>query len=314
MKKILVTGAFGLVGSDLVPALQKKYGKANVFALGNKTIPKDFSGQLVKGSVVDKTSLERIVKSYKITEVYHLAGLLSVGGEKNPDLAWEVNVNGLRNVLELARDFKLRVFWPSSIAAFGPTTPKKMTPQNTILEPTTIYGVTKVTGELLCQYYFTRWGVDVRSLRYPGLIGYKAPPGDGTTEYSVHIFYGLLKNNTYSCFLKEDARLPMMYIDDAIRGTMLLMQAPSKNISIRTSYNFGAINFTPNELAAEIKKLYSTFVCTYKPDPVKQRIAESWPQSINDRVAAKDWGWKPEYNLSKLLNVMIQGLKVKLKL
>jgi len=314
MKKILVTGAFGLVGSDLVPALQKKYGKANVFALGNKTIPKDFSGKLVKGSVVDKTSLERIVKSRKITEVYHLAGLLSVGGEKNPDLAWEVNVNGLANVLELARDYKLRVFWPSSIAAFGPTTPKIMTPQNTVLEPTTIYGVTKVTGELLCQYYFTRWGVDVRSLRYPGLIGYQAPPGDGTTEYSVHIFYGLLKNNTYSCFLKADARLPMMYIDDAIRGTMLLMQAPSKNITIRTSYNFAAINFTPKELVAEIKKLYPTFVCTYKPDPVKQAIAESWPQSIDDAVARKDWGWKPEYNLSKLVNVMIQGLKVKLKL
>ena len=175
-----------------------------------------------------------------------------------------------------------------------------MTPQNTILEPTTMYGVTKVTGELLCQYYFTRWGVDVRSLRYPGLIGYQAPPGDGTTEYSVHIFYGLLKNNTYSCFLKADARLPMMYIDDAIRGTMLLMQAPSKNISIRTSYNFAAINFTPKELTAEIKKLYPAFVCTYKPDPVKQAIAESWPQSIDDTVAAKDWGWKPEFALQKI--------------
>ncbi len=228
MENILVTGAFGLVGSDLVPVLQKKYGKSHVFALGNKTIPEDFDGQLVHGDVRVKDTLEKIVKKYKITTVYHLAGLLSVGGEKNPDLAWDVNVNGLRNVLELARDFKLRVFWPSSIAAFGSTTPKYMTPQDTILAPTTIYGVSKVTGELLCQYYFLRWGVDVRSLRYPGLIGYKAPPGDGTTEYSVHIFYGLLKEKKYSCFLKADARLPMMYIDDAIRGTVKLMDAPAK--------------------------------------------------------------------------------------
>ena len=312
MKNILVTGAFGLVGSDLVPALQKKFGKAHVFALGNKTIPKDFDGNLVKGDVRDLASLEKIVKKYKITEVYHLAGLLSVGGEKNPDLAWDVNINGLRNVLELARDYKLRVFWPSSIAAFGPTTPKKDTPQNTVLEPTTIYGATKVTGELLCQYYFVRWGVDARSLRYPGLIGYKAPPGDGTTEYSVHIFYGLLKENRYSVFLKENARLPMMYIDDAIRGTVALMQAPPKKISVRTSYNFAAINFTPKELVAEIKKLYPTFQASYDPDPVKQKIAESWPQSVDDRVARRDWGWKPEYNLTKLVRVMVSGLKKKL--
>ncbi|MBI5619886.1 NAD-dependent epimerase/dehydratase family protein [Candidatus Gottesmanbacteria bacterium] len=314
MKKILVTGAFGLVGSDLVPVLQKKYGKAHVFALGNKTITKDFDGTLVRGDVRAKETLARIVKQYKITDVYHLAGLLSVGGEKNPDLAWDVNISGLRNVLELARDYKLKVFWPSSIAAFGPTTPKQKTPQHTILEPTTIYGVTKLTGELLCQYYFNRWGVDVRSLRYPGLIGYQAPPGDGTTEYSVHIFYGLLKDGRYSCFLKKDARLPMMYIDDATRGTVALMDAPGKKISVRTSYNFAAINFTPAELVAEIKKLYSKFVCTYDPDPVKQHIAEGWPQSIDDRVARKDWGWKHEYNLSKMTKVMIAGLKKKLNL
>ncbi len=313
MRNILVTGAFGLVGSDLVPALQKKFGSSHVFALGNKTIPKEFKGQLVKGDVRDMASLEKIIKKHSITDVYHLAGLLSVGGEKNPDLAWDVNINGLRNVLELARDYKLRVFWPSSIAAFGPTTPKKMTPQHTVLEPTTIYGATKVTGELLCQYYFVRWGVDVRSLRYPGLIGYKAPPGDGTTEYSVHIFYGLLKENRYSVFLKADARLPMMYIDDAIRGTIKLMDAPSKKITVRTSYNFAAINFTPKELVSEIKKLYPTFVATYDPDPVKQKIAESWPQSVDDRVARKDWGWKPEFVLSKMTNVMIEGLKKKLQ-
>lgn len=312
MKKILVTGAFGLVGSDLVPVLQKKFGAANVFALGNKTIPEDFQGQLVKGDVREKETLEKIITSKKITEVYHLAGLLSVGGEKNPDLAWDINVNGLRNVLDLARDYKLKVFWPSSIAAFGQTTPKKRTPQHTVLEPTTIYGVTKVSGELLCQYYFLRWGVDVRSVRYPGLTGYKAPPGDGTTEYSVHIFYGLLKENKYSVFLKADARLPMMYIDDAVRGTVALMEAPAKNISVRTSYNFAAINFTPKELVTEIKKLYPKFVATYDPIPVKQRIAESWPQSIDDSEARRDWHWKPEFTLPKMTRVMIAGLKLKL--
>lgn len=314
MKKILVTGAFGLVGSNLVAVLQKKYGIENVFALGNKTVSENYKGKLVRGDVRDYKVIFSIIKKYAITDIYHLAGLLSVGGEKNPDLAWDVNVHGLRNILELARDYKLKVFWPSSIAAFGPTTPKKMTPQNTILEPTTIYGVTKVTGELLCQYYFKRWGVDVRSLRYPGLIGYDAPPGDGTTEYSVHIFYGLLKESKYSCFLKSDARLPMMYIDDAIRGTIKLMEAPAKNISVRTSYNFAAINFTPMELATQVKKLYPSFICTYNLDPIKQRIAESWPQSIDDKIARRDWGWKYEYDLDKMTKTMIKGLRTKLNL
>ena len=312
MKKILVTGAFGLVGSDLVPALQKKFGKENVFALGNKTIPADFDGNLVKGDVTDISSMETIIKDNGITDVYHLAGILSVGSEKDPDLAWKVNFGGLKNILDLAKTYKFKVFWPSSIAAFGPTTPKVDTPQHTSLEPTTIYGVAKVAGELMCQYYWKRYGVDARSLRYPGLTGYKAPPGDGTTEYSVHIFYGLLNEGKYSCFLKKDARLPMMYIDDAIKGTIDLMEAPPENISVRTSYNFGAINFTPEELVAEIKKLYPNFTCTYDPDPVKQAIAESWPQSIDDSAAKSDWGWKPEIDLTKMTEVMIEGLKEKL--
>ncbi len=312
MKNILVTGAFGLVGSDLMPALQKKYGTDHVYALHHRSLDTHFHGKLLHGDVRDKETLEKYVKKHKITVVYHLAGLLSVGGEKHPELAWDVNINGLRNVLELARERNMQVFWPSSIAAFGPTTPKKMTPQHTILEPTTIYGVTKLTGELLCQYYYNRWGVDVRSLRYPGLIGYQAPPGDGTTEYSVHIFYGLLKNNSYRCFLKADARLPMMYIADAIAGTMALMAAPSKKITVRTSYNFAAVNFTPKELVTEIKKVYPRFVCTYDPDPVKQRIAQGWPQSIDDSVARRDWGWKPKYSLPNMTAVMIEGLKKKL--
>ena len=312
MRKILVTGAFGLVGSDLVPALQEKFGKENVFALGNKTIPADFDGNLVKGDVTDISSMETIIKDNGITDVYHLAGILSVGSEKDPDLAWKVNFGGLKNILDLAKTYKFKVFWPSSIAAFGPTTPKVDTPQHTSLEPTTIYGVAKVAGELMCQYYWKRYGVDARSLRYPGLTGYKAPPGDGTTEYSVHIFYGLLNEGKYSCFLKKDARLPMMYIDDAIKGTIDLMEAPPENISVRTSYNFGAINFTPEELVAEIKKLYPNFTCTYDPDPVKQAIAESWPQSIDDSAAKSDWGWKPEIDLTKMTEVMIKGLKKKL--
>ena len=312
MRKILVTGAFGLVGSDLVPALQEKFGKENVFALGNKTIPADFDGNLVKGDVTDISSMETIIKDNGITDVYHLAGILSVGSEKDPDLAWKVNFGGLKNILDLAKTYKFKVFWPSSIAAFGPTTPKVDTPQHTSLEPTTIYGVAKVAGELMCQYYWKRYGVDARSLRYPGLTGYKAPPGDGTTEYSVHIFYGLLNEGKYSCFLKQDARLPMMYIDDAIKGTIDLMEAPPENISVRTSYNFGAINFTPEELVAEIKKLYPNFTCTYDPDPVKQAIAESWPQSIDDSAAKNDWGWKPEIDLTKMTEVMIKGLKKKL--
>ena len=312
MKKILVTGAFGLVGSDLVPELQARFGKESVFALGNRTIPPDFDGNLVKGDVTDLPSMEAIIKDNGITDVYHLAGLLSVGSEKDPELAWKVNFGGLKNILDLAKTYKFKVFWPSSIAAFGPTTPKINTPQHTSLEPTTIYGVGKVTGELMCQYYWKRWGVDARSLRYPGLTGYKAPPGDGTTEYSVHIFYGLLNEGKYSCFLKEGTRLPMMYIDDAIKGTIDLMEAPIENINVRTGYNFGAINFTPKELAAEIKKLYPDFVCTYDPDPVKQAIAESWPESIDDSDARADWDWKPEFDLPKMTSTMIEGLKKKL--
>ncbi len=311
-KNILVTGAFGLVGSDLVPALQKKYGRSRVFALHHKHGDTSADVELIEGDVRDKSRLARIIGNRQIGTVYHLAGLLSVGGEKNPDLAWDVNMNGLRNVLDLARDHALKVFWPSSIAAFGPTTPKVKTPQHTVIEPTTVYGVTKYAGELLCQYYHNRWGVDVRSLRYPGLIGYKAPPGDGTTEYSVHIFYGLLKENRYSVFLKADARLPMMYIDDAIRGTIGIMEAPAKNITVRMGYNFSAINFTPRELVAEITKTYPTFRATYDPDPVKQKIAEGWPQSIDDRQARKDWGWTHEYTLPKMTKVMIGGLKKKL--
>jgi len=311
MKRILVTGAFGLVGSDLVTKLQQKHGADNVIALGRQTIANDFQGIIEQGDVRDMEAMRSLVEKYSITEVYHLAGLLSVGGEKNPELAWDVNVNGLRNILELARDKQLKVFWPSSIAAFGPTTPKQNVPQHTSLEPTTIYGVSKVTGELLCQYYFKRYGVDVRSLRYPGLNGYKAAPGDGTTEYAIHIFYGLIKDNAYECFLKEDARLPMMYMDDAIKGTIALMEAPAEKITVRTSYNFAAISFTPAELVAEIKKISSNFSVTYKPD-ARQQIAESWPQTIDDSRAREDWGWSESFDLSAMTQALYDGVKEKL--
>ncbi|MFO0703611.1 MAG: NAD-dependent epimerase/dehydratase family protein [Patescibacteria group bacterium] len=311
MKKILVTGAFGLVGSDLVMALSQKYGKENIVAVSHKSTH-DIPAIMEKGDVRDKEGLDKILEKYNITDIYHLAGLLSVGSEKDPDLAWDVNLGGLKNVLDLAVKYKCKVFWPSSIAAFGPTTPKHNTPQHTILEPTTMYGVNKVAGELLCQYYFLRYGVDVRSLRYPGLTGYKAPPGDGTTEYSVHIFYGALNDGHYDIFLKEDARLPMMYIDDAIDGTIALMEAPKENITVRTSYNFGAISFTPKELAKELVKIHPGFTYGYKVVDVKQKIAESWPQTIDDSQARADWGWKPKYDLPKMTKTMYEGLKKKL--
>lgn len=312
MQKILVTGAFGLVGSDLVLELQKKHGQDNIIALGRQTIDNNFQGILEQGDVRDRAAIENLVKKYDVGTIYHLAGLLSVGGEKQPDLAWDVNVGGLKNILDIAKDSNIKVFWPSSIAAFGPTTPKENVPQHTSLEPSTIYGVSKVTGELLCQYYFKRYGVDVRSLRYPGLNGYKAAPGDGTTEYAIHIFYGLIKNNSYECFLKADARLPMMYMDDAIKGTIDLMEAPSEKISVRTSYNFAAISFTPAELVVEIKKIAPDFQITYKPDQ-RQQIAESWPQTIDDSKAREDWHWQEEFDLHKMTLALYEGVKERLQ-
>jgi nucleoside-diphosphate-sugar epimerase len=312
MERVLVTGAFGLVGSELVPALQEKYGLQQVVALARETVDPNFNGILEKGDVTDPGLLSHLVERYQITQIYHLAGLLSAGGEKNPDLAWNVNVNGLRAVLELAKEKQLKVFWPSSIAVFGPSTPKENVPQHTSLEPTSMYGVTKVAGELLCQYYHQRYGVDVRSLRYPGLNGWKAAPGDGTTEYAIHIFYGAVRDNRYECFLKADTRLPMTYLDDAIRGTIELMEAPAERISIRTSYNFTAISFTPEELAAEVKRLSPGFEITYKPD-FRQQIAASWPETIDDLQAKTDWGWQPRYELAEMADELFLHIREKLK-
>jgi nucleoside-diphosphate-sugar epimerase len=317
MRNILVTGALGQIGSELVSALSKKSGVVTVVSHDNRQPPAGFSGIFEQADIRDAVAMEAIIKKYNIDTVFHLVSLLSATGEANPNLAWDINMNGLKIILDLAVKYKMRVFWPSSIAAFGPTTPRVKTPQRTVLEPTTIYGATKVAGELLCQYYNKKYGLDVRSLRYPGLISWKTPPGGGTTDYAVAIFYDALAKGSYECFVKKETTLPMMYMDDAIRGTIKLMDAPEKKITVRTSYNMSAISFRADELAAEIKKqlpklLPTThslqpFSVTYKPDH-RQKIADSWPKSINDSQARKDWGWKHEFDLKKMVKVMLTEL------
>jgi nucleoside-diphosphate-sugar epimerase len=311
MKKILVTGAFGQIGSELVPALQQKFGAENIIAMGNKTVSPDFKGTVEIGSLPNKERLTEIIQKHDIGTIYHLVSLLSAKGEVDPSLTWHVNMQSLKDVLDLAVEYKLRVFWPSSIAAFGPTTPREETPQRTVLEPTTMYGVTKTAGELLCQYYFLKYSVDVRSVRYPGIISYKAEPGGGTTDYAVAIFYGALQKGEYTCFVKEDTILPMMYMNDAVRGTLELMDADPSKVLIRTSYNLAAISFSVTELATEIQK-HLPLVVKYEPDH-RQKIADSWPMSIDDSSARTDWGWKHEFGLAKMTTVMLEKLAEKLK-
>jgi nucleoside-diphosphate-sugar epimerase len=310
MKNILVTGAFGQIGSELVPALQKTSGVEKVVALAHSNAPANFTGIMEKGDVTDEATLERLIKTHSIDTIFHLVSLLSATGEQQPHKAWVVNMNSLKHVLDLAVDHHLRVFWPSSIAAFGPTTPRVNTPQQTILEPTTMYGVTKVAGELLCQYYFKKFGVDVRSVRYPGLISWKAEPGGGTTDYAVAIYYEALKNGSYECFVKPETILPMMYMDDAVKGTIQLMLADPKKLTIRTSYNLAAISFRADELAANIAK-YLPLSVTYAPDH-RQNIADSWPQSIDDSQARTDWGWQHAIDLDSMTRIMLANLAPKL--
>ena len=310
-EKILVIGASGQIGVELTMALRKRYGNNNVIASDlreENPLLKD-TGPYVSLDVMNKEMLHVQVIRQNITQIYLLAAILSATGEKNPNLAWHLNMQGLLNVLDIAREEKLqKVYWPSSIAVFGPTSPKQNCPQQTIIEPSTVYGISKYAGEFWCNYYHNRYGVDVRSIRYPGLISYKSEPGGGTTDYAIEIFHEALHDKQYRCFLKDNTYLPMMYMPDAIRATLELMDAPAEKISIRTSYNISGMSFSPKEIAAEIEKHVPGFSITYKPD-YRQNIADSWPQSIDDSVAAKDWGWKPEYNLTKMTGDMIENLK-----
>ena len=309
-EKILVIGASGQIGVELTLALRKIYGNANVVAsdLREQNSLLEGTGPYVSLDVMNKEMLHVQVIRQGITQIYHLAAILSATGEKNPGLAWHLNMQGLLNVLDISREEKIhKVYWPSSIAVFGPTSPKKNCPQQTIIEPTTVYGISKYAGEFWCNYFHQRFGVDVRSLRYPGLISYKSPPGGGTTDYAIEIFYEALEEKKYECFLDENTYLPMMYMPDAIRATIELMEAPGDKISIRTSYNISAMSFSPKEIGAEIKKHVPDFKISYKPD-YRQAIANSWPQSIDDSVARKDWGWKEEFDLPAMTSDMFANL------
>jgi nucleoside-diphosphate-sugar epimerase len=311
MKKILVIGATGQIGSEALEFFRKKNGKENVIGMDIRT-PQGEWQPFEVADAMDKQNLARIIQHYQIDCIFHLVAVLSAVGEKNPDLAWRINIDSLRNVLDLAREYKLQVFWPSSIAAFGLHCPKENTPQIAPLFPQTMYGITKVTGELLCEYYFRAYQVDVRSVRYPGLISYKTPPGGGTTDYAVDIFYQALKSKQYQCFLQPKTTLPMMYMEDGIRAIDELMSAPSSQIKVRTSYNLAAMSFCPEEIVREIQKHIPEFQCQYKPDS-RQAIADSWPKSMEDSHAQKDWNWKPRYDLTKMTTEMLQELAKKLK-
>ena len=309
--KILVIGASGQIGVELTLALRKIYGNANVVAsdLREENELLKGSGPYVSLDVMNKEMLHVQVIRQNITQIYLLAAILSATGEKNPHLAWHLNMQGLLNVLDIAREEKLhKVYWPSSIAVFGPTSPKNNCPQQTIIEPITVYGISKYAGEFWCNYYSQRYGVDIRSLRYPGLISYKSAPGGGTTDYAIEIYYEARDNKKYDCFLSEDTYLPMMYMPDAINATIQLMESPAASISVHTSYNIGAMSFSPKEIAAAIQLHFPDFEITYHPD-YRQKIADSWPQSIDDTVARNDWGWKPEYDLQKMTADMFENLK-----
>jgi nucleoside-diphosphate-sugar epimerase len=309
-EKILVIGASGQIGVELTLALRKIYGGANVVAsdLREENELLKGSGPYVSLDVMNKEMLHVQIIRQNITQVYLLAAILSATGEKNPPLAWHLNMQSLLNVLDIAKEEKLtKVYWPSSIAVFGPTSPKNDCPQHTIIEPTTVYGISKYAGEFWCNYFYQRYGVDVRSLRYPGLISYKSSPGGGTTEYAVEIFHAAKEKQKYTSFLREDTHLPMMYMPDAIRATIELMEAPAEKIKVRTSYNLSGMSFSPVEIGDEIRKHIPGFQLDFKPD-YRQQIADSWPKSIDDAKASEDWGWKPEFDLAKMTADMLMNL------
>jgi len=306
-KKIMVTGAAGQIGSELILILREKYGDENVLAT-DIVIKKGGAGLFESVDVTKKESIEEAVKKHKIDTIYHLAAILSAKGEENPALAWDVNINGTYNILEIAREYKIkRTFIPSSIAAFGPETPRDNTPQETILRPKTMYGLTKVAGELLGDYYVQKFNIDVRGCRFPGIISHRTLPGGGTTDYAVEIFYAAIKNKKYTCFVREDTVLPMMYVPDCLKAAVDLMEADFSQLKHHADFNLSAMSFSAKELAEEIKKHIPEFVCEYKPD-FRQKIADSWPKSIDDSFARKEWGWKPDYDLAAMTKDMLQAL------
>ena len=309
-EKILVVGACGQIGVELTLQLRKMYGEGAVIAsdLREEHALLKGSGPYISLDIMNKETLHVLVLRYNITQVYLLAAILSATGEKNPMLAWHINMQSLLNVLDVAKEENLhKIYWPSSIAVFGPSTPKIETPQHTIVEPSTIYGISKFAGELWCEYYYNRYHVDVRSLRYPGLISYKSQPGGGTTDYAIEIFHDAINKKTYNSFLKEDTYLPMMYMPDAIRATIDLMHADADKLTVRSSYNLNGISFSPKEIAAEIKKHLPDFNISYEPDS-RQQIADSWPKSIDDTPAQNDWGWKPEFDLASMTEDMLKNI------
>lgn len=311
MDKILVIGSSGQIGTELVMELRAKYGNDNVVASDLKNAAEEVmeSGPFEMLDALDKVKLYELVQKHKITQVYLLAAMLSATAEQKPAFAWKLNMDSLFNVLELAREGHIKkIYWPSSIAVFGPTTPRVNTPQWTVVEPSTVYGISKQTGERWCEWYFNKYGVDTRSLRYPGLIGWKSAPGGGTTDYAVHIFHEALKTKSYQCFLSENTVLPMMYMQDAIRATIEIMDAPAEKIRIRGAYNLAGFSFSPKDIAEEIRKSIPEFKIIYKPD-FRQQIADSWPASIDDSEAKKDWGWKPEFDLSTMSADMLIQLQ-----
>ncbi|MCA9731500.1 NAD-dependent epimerase/dehydratase family protein [candidate division KSB1 bacterium] len=315
MKRILITGVDGQIGSELFELFRQDEGVDHVVGLDIRPPHKlqwSESGLFEIIDATDKNALREVITKYEITTIFHLVGILSAKGENDPDLAWRVNMDSLKNILDLAREYKIRVFWPSSIAAFGRSAPHDLTPQNTILDPTTIYGITKVAGELLCNYYFSKFGVDVRSIRFPGIISYDTPPGGGTTDYAVEMFYYALRGEQYPCFVTQETTLPMMYMSDAIKSIIDVMHADGENIKVRTSYNVTGVSFSARELELEIKKHFPEFSCLYKPD-YRQHIADSWPRSIDDSAAREQWSWQHEYGLKEIVTDMITNLQIKAK-
>lgn len=317
MKRILVTGATGQIGSELTLALRKRYGNENVVAAGHKRKPSEELLSSGPFEIIDCgtiSTVEKVVKKYKIDAIYHLAAILSAVAEAKPKLAWDVNINGLCNILDVAREHGCAVFTPSSIGAFGPNTPKDNTPQDTIQRPNTMYGVTKVAGELLCDYYYKKFGVDTRGVRFPGIISYVTLPGGGTTDYSVEIFYEALKHRRYTCYLKPDTYMDMMYMPDAIKAAIDIMEADPKKLLHRNAFNVTAMSFAPENIANEIKGYISDFVIEYNIDLVRQAIADSWPNKMDDSAAREEWGWKPSYDLASMTKDMLEKLSKKLEI